>query len=258
LKNQVAVSFEDNHVRVVFAAQDRAETTVKRTVFLRDDEFDAFLKTNKLPNLSVVYPFRNFYSDVLSVPPAKESYLKAIIESEIRKRFPELNQFSFYYSVLADKPAEEKGLREVFFFAVDNKEINRIIERFDQYGRTVKFIYPDVLAVSHLIASQQDIIGKTILGLYASETDKVLLLIKNSQLRFIRVTPSSGKSIEETDVDNINMTELLPAVFEIESGTNRDFKRSGHQGRNIRPYGHSRRLARPSCSVCHFRRNISL
>jgi hypothetical protein len=78
LKKQVAVSFEDSHIRVVFAYQDKGKTTIQRTVLLREEEFDAFLEANKLPNLSVVYPFRNFYSDVVSVPPVKKSYMKAI------------------------------------------------------------------------------------------------------------------------------------------------------------------------------------
>lgn len=206
MKKQVAVSFEDIHVRVVFASQDKGKTAIQRTVLLREEEFDAFLEANKLPNLSVVYPFRNFYSDVVSVPPVKKSYLKAIIESEIRKRFPDLNQFSFCYSVLADKSSEEKKLREVFFFAVDNREIDRVIQRFERHGKTVKFIYPDTVAVSHFIQSRDDVAGKNVLGFYASEMDNVLLLIKNGQLRFIRVTPSTGKRIQDTDIDNINMT----------------------------------------------------
>lgn len=206
MKKQVAVSFEDIHVRVVFASQDKGKTAIQRTVLLREEEFDAFLEANKLPNLSVVYPFRNFYSDVVSVPPVKKSYLKAIVESEIRKRFPDLNQFSFCYSVLADKSSEEKKLREVFFFAVDNREIDRVIQRFERHGKTVKFIYPDTVAVSHFIQSRDDVAGKNVLGFYASEMDNVLLLIKNGQLRFIRVTTSTGKRIQDTDIDNINMT----------------------------------------------------
>lgn len=206
MKKQVAVSFEDIHVRVVFASQDKGKTAIQRTVLLEEEEFDAFLEANKLPNLSVVYPFRNFYSDVVSVPPVKKSYLKTIVESEIRKRFPDLNQFSFCYSVLADKSSEEKRLREVFFFAVDNTEIDRVIQRFERHGKTVKFIYPDTVAVSHFLQSRDDIADKNVLGFYASEMDKVLLLIKNGQLRFIRVTPSTGKKIQDTDIDNINMT----------------------------------------------------
>lgn len=206
MKKQVAVSFEDSQVRVIFTFQDKERMAVRRTVLLKEEELDAFLKANRLPNLSVIYPFRNFYSDVVSVPPVKTAYLKAIVEAEIRKRFPDLSQFSFCYSVLADKPSEAKALREVFFFALDDREIDRVIQRFEKHGKTVKCIYSDAVAVSHFIQERQDVADKNVLGLYSSETDKILLLIKNGQLRFIRVTPSTEKRIRDTDIDNINMT----------------------------------------------------
>jgi hypothetical protein len=207
LKKQVAVSFEGNLVKVVYASQDKGRVVVQKTIMLRDDEFDTFLKANKMPNLSVVYPFRKFYSDIIPAPPVKKrAYLETIVESEIKKRFPELNNFSFFFSVLADKHTEEKGAREVFFFAVDNIEINRVIDRFDRYGKVVKFIYPDILTLSHFAHSQDTAAYKTALCLLTSDADKALFLVKNGQLRFIRVTASTERDILDTDIDNINMT----------------------------------------------------
>jgi len=206
LKSHVAVSFEDNLVKVVYASEDKGKFVVRKTIALKDEEFDHFLKTNKMTNISVVYPFRKFYSDIIPAPPVKKNYLETIIDTEIRKRFPELNQFSLFYTVLADKSTEEKGLREVFFFAVDNREIDHIIDRFDRYGKTVKFIYPDILPLSHFAQSHDATAHKTVLCLLASNKDKSLFLVKNGQVRFIRITPSGGTDIKDTDIDNINMT----------------------------------------------------
>jgi len=206
LKRQVAVSFEDDLIKVIYASQDKGGLTVQQTLTFGDDQFDAFLKANKMPNISIVYPFRKFYSDIIQAPPVKRAYLHTIVEAEIRKRYPELNRFSFFYYMLADKAAEEKGLRDVFFFAVDQREIDPIVDRFDRYGKTIKAIYPDILSVSHFLQTQDKGERKTSLGLLASNTDKSLFLVKNGQLRFIRITPSNGKDIRDTDVDNINMT----------------------------------------------------
>lgn len=115
LRSQVAISFEDGLVKVVYASQDKGKVIVQKTIVLKDEEFDLFLKTNKMTNISVIYPFRKFYSDIVPAPPVKRAYLDTIVETEIRKRFPELKLFSFFYTVLADKSAEEKGIREVFF-----------------------------------------------------------------------------------------------------------------------------------------------
>ena len=206
MKGHVAVSFEDDLIKVVYASQDKGGLAVQQTLTFGDEQFDAFLKANKMPNISVVYPFRKFYSDIIQAPPVKKAYLQTIVEAEIKKRYPELNQFSFFYYVLADKTAEEKGLRDVFFFAVDHREIDPIVDRFDRYGKTIKAIYPDILSVSHFLQTKDKGDRKTFLGLLASNTDKSLFLVKNGQLRFIRITPSTGKDIQEADVDNINMT----------------------------------------------------
>jgi hypothetical protein len=206
LKSQVAVSFEDNLVKVVYASEDKGKFVVRKTLSLRDEEFDLFLKANKMTNISVVYPFRKFYSDVIPAPPVKKNYLETIVHTEIRKRFPELNQFSSFYTVLTDKSTEEKGPRDVFFFAVDNREIDPIIERFDRCGKTVKFIYPDVLTLSYFAQSHDATVHKTVLCLLASNKDKSLFLVKNGQVRFIRITPSGSSDIKDTDIDNINMT----------------------------------------------------
>jgi len=206
LRSQVAISFEDDLVKVVYASQDKGKVIVEKTIVLKDEEFDLFLKRNKMPNISVIYPFRKFYSEIFPAPPVKRAYLDTIVETEIRKRFPELKLFSFFYTVLADKSAEEKGAREVFFFAVDNSDIDTIVERFDRQGKTIKAIYPDIFTVSHLVQSQDTKMYKTVLCLLESNAEKSLFLVKNGQVRFIRITPSRVKDVRDTDIDNINMT----------------------------------------------------
>jgi len=151
LNRRVVVSFEDNLIKVVFASSRRGKTVVQKTLIFNDEGFDSFLKTAKLPNLTVICHFKRFYSDIISAPPARAAYLKKIVEIEIRKCFPELSSFSFFYTVLKEKTVEEKGLRDVFYFAVENSELGDIIERFNRYGKAIKYIYPDILTLSKVI-----------------------------------------------------------------------------------------------------------
>ena len=206
MDRQVAVSFEDNLIKVVFALSRKGKTVVQKTLILKDEEFDSFLKTTKLPNLTVICHFKRFYSNIISAPPARAAYLKKIVEIEIRKCFPELSSFSFFYTVLKEKTVEEKGLRDVFYFAVENSELGDIIERFNRYGKAIKYIYPDILTLSKVIQSSDELSKKTIFCIATSETEKTLFLVKNGQLRFIRSTQSSGRNIHDLDVENINMT----------------------------------------------------
>lgn len=206
MSNQVAVSIEDNIVKVVYATFVKGRTVIQKTTVFKEDEFDSFLKTTKLPDLTVVYHFKIFYCDIIAAPPAKTSYLKKIIESEIRKRFPELLDFSYFYSILTDKTDGEKGTREIFFFAVHNSELNNIVERFNKHGKSVKYIYPDILALSYLIKSSDEWKDKTVLPLFISGTERALFLVRNGQICFIRCTPSSAQEVTDLDIDNINMT----------------------------------------------------
>lgn len=207
MREQVAVSFEDDLVKIVYASYNKGRPVIHQTYTVQDDEFDSFIRSHKMSNISVVYPFRKFYSDLIYAPSnIKKSYLETIVDSEIQKRFPELRNFSFFYSVLTDKSSDEKGLREVFFFAVETEEIDRIIDRFDRQGKTVKFIYPDIHALSHFVKDHDEYGHKVVLCLLSTQTDKCLILVKSGQLRFIRITGSTGKNIGDTDIDNINMT----------------------------------------------------
>jgi len=206
LNRRVVVSFEDNLIKVVFASSRRGKTVVQKTLIFNDEGFDSFLKTAKLPNLTVICHFKRFYSDIISAPPARAAYLKKIVEIEIRKCFPELSSFSFFYTVLKEKTVEEKGLRDVFYFAVENSELGDIIERFNRYGKAIKYIYPDILTLSKVIQASDELSPKTVLCIATSEIGKNLFLVKNGQLRFIRSTQSSGRDIHDLDVDNINMT----------------------------------------------------
>lgn len=208
MKKRVAVSFEGSHVKVVYASQGKGKVIIHRAVLLDDEAFDDFLKKNKMPNLVLVYPFRKFYSDVISVPPVKKSFLKTIIESEIRKRFPDLREFSFFYKDISDRPADEKGAaaREIFFFAVEESEIRSVIERFDKNGKTISMIFPEILPLVQITHQFYHASTKIFLCLFSSAQDKVFFLVRGEQIRFIRVTPSTDIHINESDIDNINMT----------------------------------------------------
>ncbi|MBI3592968.1 MAG: hypothetical protein HY099_05755, partial [Nitrospirae bacterium] len=88
MAKQIAVSFEDELIRVVYASTDREKIVIKKTLVLKDGEFDNFLEKEKTRRFTVVCDFKTAYQDILLLPPVKEKYLKRIVETEIRKRYP--------------------------------------------------------------------------------------------------------------------------------------------------------------------------
>jgi len=206
LARQIAVSFENEIIRIVYASLKRGNLTVKKTLVLKDEEFDDFLKKEKTRHFIVVCDFKTFYQDILLLPPVKEKFLRNIVEAEIRKRSPEMKEFSFFHVSLGERMHEGRKMNETFVFAVNNYDLSNVIERFGRYGKVVKGIYPAAFTISRLVNLSYGIAADPLLCVAESESRKILLLIKDGKLYFIRAAQSFESGIHDIDVQNINMT----------------------------------------------------
>jgi len=203
---QIAVSFEDERVKVVYGSLRKGTVTVQKTVTFKEEELDHWLAVEKARHFIVVCQFNAFFSDTVLLPPAKDKYLAKMVEAEIRKKFPECKDFSYFFTVLGTKEAGLRPVKEVFFYAVDNGILRNIVERFDRFNKKVTLLCPDVLALSHMVQATDQATGKTTLCMTTTEGGRTLFLLKGGELRFIRAVQSLGSDIHEMDVDNINMT----------------------------------------------------
>ena len=206
MNKQIAVSFENESVKVVYVSINRGNIVVKKALTLTDEEFDRFLQTEKDNNFTVVSDFQNFYQDIITLPPAKEKYLRSLVKLEIKKKSPELKDFSFYYTVLRDIQREGKQLKEVFVLAVSNEDLNSVVDRFDKHNKSVRYLYPNVLTLSNFVALTNGEPDQPVLNVVDLGITKTIFLMKNHKLHFVRVAQSDGKGINDIDVENINMT----------------------------------------------------
>ena len=203
---QIAVSFEDGAIKVAYGTFTRGDLIVTQTLTFHDEEFDNFLTREKTSSFIVINNFKTFYQDILFLPPTTEKYLKTLVESEIRKNAPELKNFTFFYTVLRERPHEGKMVKETFVFAVDSSELNVLIERFTRYGKNISRLYCDVFALSQLVKSSGESDDKTVLCALDSSSSKSLFLLKEGKLVFLRVVQSHKAGLDEYDISNINMT----------------------------------------------------
>jgi hypothetical protein len=203
---QIAVSFEDESVRVVYASARKGGISVHETLVMEDEAFDRFLAQEKSRDFLVCCQFKAFYSDTISLPPAKDRYLGKIVQSEIRKRHPECRDFSCFFTILGKKEIGAKTVKEVFYYAVDNAALDGILERFSRHDKRVTLLCPDVLAMAHLVRSSGDLADKTVLCVAVSDAGRTLFLMKQGEVRFVRALQSMGRDIQEMDIDNIHMT----------------------------------------------------
>jgi hypothetical protein len=206
LARQVAISFENDIVKVVYASSDNEKLFIEKTLILRNEEFDGFLKREKTRHFTVAFDFKSFHEDILLIPPVKEQYIKSIIASEIKKKFPELRNPSFLYTVLGEKLHEGRLMKEVFIFAVSNEDLFSVINRFDKHNKKIKYLYPGTFALAHLVNLSINLKNELALCIAGTGGNTALFFIKDKNFIPFRLTQFSEKGIHNTDIQNINMT----------------------------------------------------
>lgn len=206
MKKQIAVSFENETVRLVYAQTGRSGIFVEKALAFTPEEFDRFLATTKDDEFIVVQNFQNFHQDVISLPPAKESFMRQLVELEIKKRVPELKEFFFFYVPLREIQREGRKSREIFFFAVEKAEIEEVLDRFTAHDKVVSRLFPNVLPLSRFIRAADVEPEEPLLGVLDVGSSKTIFLARQGRLYFVRVARSDGKGMHQVDVDNINMT----------------------------------------------------
>jgi len=206
LARQVAVSFENEIIKVVYASSDNEKLLIEKTLTLRNEEFDGFLSREKTKYFTVACDFKSFREDILFIPPVKEQYVKSIIASEIKKKFPELINPSFFYTVLGEKLHEGRLMKEVFIFAVSNEDLFSVISRFDRHNKKIKHLYPSAFALAHLVNSSISLKNELALCIAGTGGNTALFFVKDRFFLPFRLTQFSEKGIHNPDIQNINMT----------------------------------------------------
>ena len=191
---------------MVYASSGRGKVRIRKALLLKNSEFDDFLSGEKARNFIVVADFKVFYNDILYLPPAKDKFIRQLVDSEIRKRNPALKDFSFSYTVLGESVREGKKVREVFFYAVANADLFQIIQRFDKYNKTVKCIFPFATVLSRLVSAVSGHNDKVYLCVAETGFNKIMLLVKNGEIYFIRTAKSPKPGMHDIDVNDVNRT----------------------------------------------------
>lgn len=202
----VAISLEGELVRVAHISREGGSLAIDRAETFPETDLDRFLKTTKERDFIIVNSFRTFHQAMLTLPPAKDLYLRTLAEVEIRKRFTEVEEFSFFHEVLGESQHEGKRVKDTFVFAVDYREVVGIIERFNRYGRNIVALYPAILPLAAKLRRNESLHGETVLAVLDLGTTKTLFLLNDGRLCFVRVTRSDSAGIGAPDLDNINMT----------------------------------------------------
>jgi hypothetical protein len=204
LSEQIVVSFESEAVRVVHATRSHDSLVVRKAEVLSQEEFETYLKGTRDNDFVVVKSFDSLYQDLIYLPPAKDQLLKNLVRVEIKKRFPELTEFTFFHTVLRESMREGRRLKETFFYAVSNDDLNQVFDPFARNSKNVACVFSGAVSVASLVEGvtlEEDILCVLDLG-----RKKVLFLVRDRKVEFVRVAQSDGVGINQLDADGINTT----------------------------------------------------
>lgn len=198
-----AVSFEESEVKIVHASLKGRNVTIEKTAIVPDEEFDAYLRSEKASEFIVTCEFREAYHNVVSIPVVKQQHLKKVIESEIRKASAQ-KDFTFIYFPIGEKVLENRKVLEVFYYAVGNETLRRTVRRFYDNGKIVKALYPSVFAAAALFDAGSS--GEAHMGVFSSGRSRIVFFAKRGAIHFIRNYESVAAELTDFDIQNINMT----------------------------------------------------
>lgn len=206
MSGQVIISFENEIIKVIHANIRHGNLSVDKSFSFSNEEFDHYLATTTDNEFVVINDFHEMYQDIISFPPAKERYLRSLVSIEIKKRITDWKDTSFFYITVRQTQREGKWLKDIFFFVVNNDDVNNLISRFSKHDKIITHLYPDVLVLSNTIEADDVEPDQPLLGVIDLVTHKTMFLVKDKKLLFVRVAQSDQKGLGTADIENINMT----------------------------------------------------
>ncbi len=207
MSGKIIISFEDGIIKVLSVKPAAKGMTIKNALTLNAPlELENYLAAEKTRDFIVVANFESFYQDIIYLPPTKEKYFRQIVGLAIRKKLPELVDFSYTYQVLDEVIRDDRKMKEVFFYAVSNDDLLQIIEKFSAYNKNVKALYSSAFCLSMLFKKFVETNDDVFLVVFSSRQSKTVFLLKNLQLIFLRRITGTEIGISDFDIQNINMT----------------------------------------------------
>ncbi len=199
----VAVSFEGNSVKVLHSSLKGKALSISKTEVIPESRFDDYLSTSKASEYIVSYNFIESVHDMITVPPVKAKFLDKVIESKIRKA-TNRRDITYITFEIGEQISGNKKELEIYYFGVSNEELKSVMDRFHNFGKTVRAIYPSLFSAASLIrrSFRQD----PVLGAFNTGNEMGVFFLKKGDIHFIRNYESTESTMSDFDIQNINMT----------------------------------------------------
>lgn len=205
-KIQAAVSFEGERIKIVEAAAREGRLAIKEVLTLPRADFALYLKRTNNADFFVACDFPDLIHEVIHVPPAKDKYVRALVEREVARRFPDVKDPSVVFHPLREQVKDGKKALEVMVYIIEKERLRDVVNIFEANGKRVSFLYPAILPIARLVHGAAESQDEILLTVIDGGPTKTLLVSQGGQILFLRTIQSRASGIDDIDADNINMT----------------------------------------------------
>ena len=199
---KVSLSFENDSVKVVFTERRGGRIKVKDYILLDWLSFKEFLKKDKTKSFYVTGTFPETLEEVITVPPIKGKPLQDFIRKELKRRYPDVDDFVFRFNDVGADKVRGTTARDVLVTALPVESVDSLLYEFVQNKKDVIQLQPDILAIFNMLPA----FDCPVLVLFVKDTVRVLFFIHDNRIHMVRKITGVSKEIDDFDIQNINMT----------------------------------------------------
>lgn len=202
----VSVNFGQDMVQVVVASCRPGSVQVERTYRFSAQEFEEFLATDTATSYVVSVDCEELFQEIIQIPPADSKFVERLVQGAMRRLHPELPDYSCTYEIVGDLFSEGKPFRKVACFLYAASDLAPLIALFSRYRKRISRLYSTAFTLAQLAGNSSAATTEPIFCIDGSAGSKVIFLLENNRLAFVRHIKSGGAGLDESDVQNINMT----------------------------------------------------
>lgn len=207
---KISISIEGSSAKVIEAQKRSSEIIIKKASKFPLEDLDSYLKTTRHKDFIVSVDFRELYPEILNLPPVKGPDLKKVISTEVRRLYPD---FYYIYHDLGERVIENKRTRSVSILRTHKSQVDELIELFVRHGKDITALFSSYSSIASFLEGSE----RPLLCVFETESgapegigkvtvEKNIFLLKDNNILFTRILPSSGKVLSPPDIQGIEFS----------------------------------------------------
>lgn len=193
------LSIEGKYVKAAITKKNIEDSQFSE--FHLDELFD-FIKENSIKEVYISAYFSELYTFKFFLPfkiSEKKKVIENLIFTEIRKRYPSIQHFSFIYETYV---TDSRTWIRCYMIPDSSYQF---FEEIIKAGVNIKAIYPMHIPIVSLTNSIPELVEKNKIVCFLSGTSRFLFVFEKSEMILIRDFEGS-ENLTDEDIININMT----------------------------------------------------